>query len=295
MWFAYAVGAAFFFGLRGILYQWTSQRTINRDLMFIGVYISSAILVLIINLFVNQIWSNEVWFGVLMGVFSFLANTFLYKGYAVGRASVIAFFSGLTPVIVVLLAALLWAEKLSSVQLVGFCIIILSLLIIRYKRDLQEGTYQGWQFGLLAIIFYSFTDLSSKQALLNGVSILPLLTLMFATSSILFSGAFLINFSGQRPSSIQVGINKQREIVNRWTLSKTLCLGIGVGLVNVLAMVLKLAAFNNGVTGVVSAIIALSVVVVLLYARFYLKESMSRTEMCGVIIAIIGIIVVKWM
>ncbi len=45
MWFAYAIWAAFFFGLRGILYQWTSQRSIDRNLMFIGVYISSTILV----------------------------------------------------------------------------------------------------------------------------------------------------------------------------------------------------------------------------------------------------------
>lgn len=59
-------------------------------------------------------------------------------------------------------------------------------------------------------------------------------------------------------------------------------------------MMLKLAAFNNGITGIVSAIIALSVVVVLLYARFYLRESMSRMEICGVIIALIGLIIIKW-
>ncbi|MGG4091542.1 EamA family transporter [Paenibacillus lautus] len=294
MWFTFAIGAAFFFGLRGVLYQWTSQRPIDRNLMFIGVYISSTILALVLNLFANQTWSSGVWLGILMGVFSFLANTFLYKGYTVGRASVIAFFSGLTPVLVVLLAALLWAETLASMQLIGFCIIILSLIVIRYKRDLQGGKYQGWQFGFLAIIFYSFTDLSSKQALLNGASILPLLTMMFSTSTILFSGAFLIQIR-QIPSSFPGGIDKLRKLENHWTISNTLLLGAGVGLVNVLAMILKLIAFDNGITGVVSAIIALSVVVVLLYARFYLKESMSRTEIYGVVLALIGVIVIKWM
>ncbi|MNW45382.1 EamA-like transporter family protein [compost metagenome] len=103
-----------------------------------------------------------------------MANTFLYKGYAIGRASVMAFFSGLTPVLVALLAALLWEETLTLTQLAGFCIIVLSLIVIRLGSRLHTGTYQGWQFGLVAIILYSFTDLLLKQALLYGVSILPL-------------------------------------------------------------------------------------------------------------------------
>ncbi|WP_244188365.1 EamA family transporter [Paenibacillus kribbensis] len=148
----------------------------------------------------------------------------------------------------------------------------------------------------MAIIFYSFTDLSSQQALLYGVSILPVLTMMFTTSTLLFFGAFLVIKNRQRPSSASVNIHKPKEIAkkNPWTISKTLFLGTGVGLVNVLAMMLKLAAFNNGITGIVSTIIALSVVVVLLYARFYLRESMSRMEICGVIIALIGLIIIKW-
>ncbi|WP_238354069.1 EamA family transporter [Paenibacillus sp. 23TSA30-6] len=153
MWFTFAIGAAFFFGLRGILYQWTSQRSIDRNLLFVGVYVSSTILALIMNLYANQTWSCEAWLGLLMGIFSFMANTFLYKGYAVGRASVIAFFSGLTPVLVVLLAALLWEETLTLVQLVGFCNSILSLIVVRYKQYLQVGQYQGWQWGILAILF----------------------------------------------------------------------------------------------------------------------------------------------
>ncbi|URJ45501.1 EamA family transporter [Paenibacillus polymyxa] len=68
-----------------------------------------------------------------------------------------------------------------------------------------------------------------------------------------------------------------------------------IGLVNILAIMLKLAAFYSGVTGIVSAIISLSVVVVLLCARFYLKEKMSRQEIFGLNLALIGIIVIKMM
>ncbi|MNW45383.1 EamA-like transporter family protein [compost metagenome] len=78
-----------------------------------------------------------------------------------------------------------------------------------------------------------------------------------------------------------------------WTISNTLFLGAIVGIINVLAMMLKLAAFHDGVTGIVSAIIALSIVVVLIYARFFLKESLSRTEVYGIVIAIVGLLVIK--
>ncbi|WP_404518859.1 MULTISPECIES: EamA family transporter [unclassified Paenibacillus] len=94
-------------------------------------------------MYANQTWSYKAWLGLLMGIFSFMANTFLYKGYAVGRASVIAFFSGLTPMLVVLLAALLWQKTLTLVQLVGFCIIILSLIVVRYQRDLQVDSIKA--------------------------------------------------------------------------------------------------------------------------------------------------------
>ncbi|WP_145146174.1 DMT family transporter [Paenibacillus xylanexedens] len=294
MWFVAAIGAAFFFGLRGILYQWTSQRSIDRNLLFIGIYISSTILVLILNSILNQPWSKGIWFGLLMGIFSFLANTFSHKGYAVGRASVIAFFSSLTPVLVVLFAALLWGEALTPSQLTGFSIITLSLIIVRYRKDTQGGNkYRGWQFGFLSIIFYSFTDLSSKQSLLEEASILPVLTTMFATSTVLFSGAYFIKKSSL-DSLEQESSPKPIQNDTYWTNFNILLLGTGIGLVNVLAMILKLVAFDSGVTGVVSSIIGLSIVVILLYARVHLKEAMTRTEISGVVIALIGVIVLKW-
>lgn len=70
----------------------------------------------------------------------------------IGRASLIAFFSGITPVFVVLLASLLWNEKINSAQLVGFCIIILSLIFVKYKKDIQTGQFRGWHWGAIAIL-----------------------------------------------------------------------------------------------------------------------------------------------
>lgn len=294
MWFTFAIGAAFFFGLRGIFYQWSSHLAIDRNLLFASVYVSSTILSIVINIYMQQSWNQMAWIGILMGIFSFIANTALYKGYAIGRASVIAFFSGLTPIFVVLIASLLWKETLSMIQLIGFSIIILSLFIMKYNKDVQQGHYKGWQWGLLAILFYSFTDLASKQALLYGAYIMPTLTSMFITCSILFSISYIIS-NIKKDKIINDTVIKQvtSSSQNSWTIHKIFLLGIGMGLINITAMILKLAAFHTGITGVVSAIIALSIIIVMIYARLYLKESINRAEVYGLILALIGIVIIK--
>ena len=38
MWIIYALLAALFFGTRGVMYQWTSQKNLDRNLMLFGVF-----------------------------------------------------------------------------------------------------------------------------------------------------------------------------------------------------------------------------------------------------------------
>nr|WP_246369652.1 DMT family transporter [Saccharibacillus deserti] len=310
----YALGAAACFGVRGILYQWTSQRPADRNLLFVGVYVSGALISLLLNLRAQQPWNGGVQFGVLMGLFSFAANASLYRGYEVGRASVVAFFSALTPVIVVLAAYLLWGESLGFMQAVGFGIVVLALVVVRYGQDLRGGQLRGWQWGTLAMLLYSFTDLSSKQSVLSGASMLPVLTAMFGSGTLLFLGMYAADrmrirqkassspFAGTgksgageeaAPESIAGPQNAAAVSSPVWSAQRTLVWGMTVGLTNIAGMVLMLNALQVGITGIVSAIIALNIVIVLLYARFYLKESMSRREAFGILLALAGILVLR--
>lgn len=298
MWFTCALGAAFFFGLRSILYQWSSQRRMDRNLLFAMVYIGSTILMIGVDVWMQSDWNQATLLGIVMGLFSCTANTCLYKGYAVGRASVIGFFSGLTPVLVTVAAAWLWQEKLAWMQWVGLLIVVGSLFIVRYTKELQQGQYTGWQWGLLAIVGYSLTDLTSKQALFMGASIIPTLTVMFLTSSVLFTLSYLHGKWRQREghtasASTDDSTRTKQPKTNSWTFFSMLRLGVLIALVNVIAMMLKLAAFDGGITGVASAIMALSVVVVLVYARFYLKESWRPLEVYGVLLALLGVVIMK--
>ncbi len=242
-----------------------------------------------------------------MGLFSFAANASLYKGYEVGRASVVAFFSGLTPIIVVLAAYLLWHETLGPMQLIGFSIVVVALIVVRYRSDLQSGQLSGWQWGLLAMLLYAFTDLSSKQSVLAGGSLFPVLTMMFATGTLLF----FLTYAAERirKRSIAEGDSSKEAVPHAdafsaeqpvlspsppaWSAKRTLLWGMTVGLTNIVGMVLMLSAYEDGITGIVSAIAALNVVIVLLYARFYLKDVMSRQETIGIMLALAGILVLR--
>ncbi|QDH23277.1 DMT family transporter [Saccharibacillus brassicae] len=299
MWFLYALGAAACFGVRGILYQWTSQRPADRNLLFVGVYVSGALISLLLNLQARQPWNGGVQFGLMMGLFSFAANASLYRGYEVGRASVVAFFSALTPVIVVLAAYVLWGESLGFAQAVGFGIVVLALVVVRYGQDLRGGQLRGWQWGTLAMLLYSFTDLSSKQSVLSGASMLPVLTAMFASGTLLFLGMYALDRAraGRGAQAAEPGgssaLRTAAASPPAWSAPRTLLWGMTVGLTNIAGMVLMLNALQVGITGLVSAIIALNIVIVLLYARFYLKESMSRREAFGILLALAGILVLR--
>lgn len=307
MWFVFAAASSFCFGLRGILYQWTSQRPINRDLLLFGVFLTGALIVLSASLVTGQAWTKPVWIGVLMGLFSFSANAAMYKGFAVGKTSLVAMFTGLPPVVVVVLAYLIWGEKLNGWQSISFLVIIAGIILIRYSSDLSLSNLQGAQWGALAMLCFGLNDLTGKQSTLLEAASLPTLTLMFMTGAILFGTAWLLNERRQATSALHRANQETAASVENeggtfsasvpaarlWPAGKTLLWGMVVGSTNAFGMMLLMQAFKLGVTGLVSAVVSISVAFVLLYARFVLKEKFSRLELGGLLCALSGIILLR--
>lgn len=304
MWFLFAAASALSFGLRGILYHWTSQRPIDRNLLLTGVYLSGTLIALIIGAAVNQPWTREVSLGILLGLFSFVANAAMYKGFAVGKASLIAIFTGLPPVVVVILAYLFWGEKLSLAQSAIFLLIIAGILMLRYSNELSFRNLQGAQWGALTMLFFGLTDLTSKQATMLGAATMPTLVMMYATGTLLFGFSWLWTTYRKRRAQSEIAAGAQETAAGTeaadipaapvpWTVRKTLVWGMIVGITNVCGMMFALPAFRLGVTGLVSAVLAMNVAFVLLYVRLVLKEQFSRLETAGLICTIAGMILLR--
>ncbi|MCZ8517991.1 MULTISPECIES: EamA family transporter [Paenibacillus] len=307
MWFVFAAASALCFGLRGILYQWSSQRPMDRSLMLLGVYFSGMLIALAASLLTSAPWSPAVGMGAALGLFSFISNAAMYKGYAVGKTSLVAMFTALPPVVVVLLAYLIWGEKLNGWQLLAFFIIIAGVLMIRYSNDISLKNLQGAQWGLIAMLFFGLTDLSTKGATLMGAATLPTLTLMYATGTVLFGLSWQAGRAGASAARAEAARGRSEMAAagegsagaappappGAWTSRRTLLWGMAVGLTNISGMMLLMPAFRLGVTGLVSVVSAMNVVIVLLYARFGLREPFTRLEAAGLTAALAGIVVLR--
>ncbi|MEX1031233.1 MAG: DMT family transporter [Paenibacillaceae bacterium] len=291
MWLLYAALAAVSFGLRGILYHWTSQKPINRNLMLFGVFSTGAIISLLMSLISQQQWTIHILIGVLMGLFSFAANGSMYKGFTVGKASLVAILTGLPPVVVVILAYALWGETLTLWQLATFIIIVAGILILRYSSDLSLKQLKGVQWGLLTMLFFALNDLSGKQAMRLDAAIFPTLFMMFITGSICFGGLWLMGRVKAKKNALGTEENSLKE--RPWKPSKTFLWGMLVGITNASGMILILPAFKLGVTGLVSAVTATNVLLILLYSRVFLKEIFSRREFTGICLALAGVILLR--
>ncbi|WP_342807726.1 DMT family transporter [Alteromonas sp. M12] len=288
MWIVFALLATFFFGVRGIMYQWTSQKEINRNLLLFGVFFIGFITSLTGVILLDQQWYGwaDITVGFALGLGSFAANAFLHKGFSIGKASLISILSGLTPLFVLIFAFLLWQESLTTLQLFGFSIIFVGLYIIRYSNDISLNNLQGAQWGLLAALFFAFNDLLGKQSTLLGADIFATLTSMFGLGSFLFAISWLVK--RKRESS------HQNIPLPNWSEVKTFICGLLIGLTNVAGMVAIISAFEIGNTGLVSAISGMNILIILLYSRIVLKESFSRQELWGLTAAFLGVIVLRF-
>ena len=287
MWIIYALLAALFFGIRGILYQWTSQKNLNRNLMLFGVFFVGFIISAISMYILDQQWYawTDVCVGLALGMGSFAANAALHKGFSVGKASLISILSGLPPLFVVLLAFLFWNETLTTQQLIGFIVIFVGLYTIRYSNDISFSNLQGAQWGLLAALFFAFNDLLGKQSTRLDADMFATLTLMFGLGSCLFALSWFKNRN--------VIAYEDNETQPRWSDIRTFSCGLVVGLTNFAGMMAILSAFAIGAAGLVSAVSAMNILIILLYSRIFLKESFSRQELLGLTAALVGILILR--
>lgn len=291
MWLIFSLLAACCFGARGILYQWTSRKPADQNLMLFGVFVMGAASSLLLSILLRQQWTAGVLLGGLMGVWSFFGNGSMYKGYSVGKASLIAILTGLPPVLVVIIAFALWGETLTIWQSAAFFVILIGVLLIRYSGDLSIKDLRGIKWGLLAMLAFSFNDVTSKQTTRLEADLFPTLVCMFTVGAILFGTVWLMKRRAAKGNLLAHENKSPDNKTPQWSAKRTFSWGMVVGLTNLLGMFFIMQAFSVGITGLVSAVAALNVLFVVFYARFVLKDRFNYREISGIAMAIGGIII----
>ena len=283
MWIIFALLAAFFFGLRGILYQRYSRKGSDRYLVLLGVFLTGFVVSLSMVLIAHhRIYTTAgIWVGLSMGVASFLGNMTLYRGFATGKTSIVGVFAGTIPLFTVVLALVIWNERLSWMQLLAFVMIFFGIYLIHNANELSFKDLKGAEWGLAAAFCFAMNDLLSKQSTLLHSDVFASLTLMFASGSLMFA------ITWWRIRASEAG----KAVVH--ASRSSFFTGVGIGIINVLGVFMILNAFKTGKTGLVSALTAMSILVILTYSRMILKETFARIEVIGIVFALLGIVVLR--
>jgi drug/metabolite transporter (DMT)-like permease len=317
MWLTLSVLAAFSFGLRGILYHWTSKKPINRNLLLCGTFCTGAIIHGICAIVFSSNWTWAALIGIQMGIFSFGANASMFKGFAVGKASIVAVLTALPSVVVVLVAYGLWDERLHLLQIVAFMIIVGGALLVRLSNELSLKNLQGAQWGLLAMLLFAGNDLSGKWSTLEEADLFATMFCMFVTGALCFGvwwlrdrkiemGVLLLHKQAHEETASAGAVTadgnhnqtpadggRRPAVTTGWSGRRTFITGLGIGITNAVGMMFIVSAFSIGKAGLVSAVTALNVLIVLLYTRFVIKEKFKPVEIAGISLAFLGIILMR--
>lgn len=248
--------------------------------------------------------------GIQMGLFSFGANASMFKGFAVGKASLVAILTALPSVVVVIVAFGLWREKLHAMQLIAFVVIVGGVLLVRMSNDISLRNLQGAQWGVLAMLLFAANDLSGKWSTMMEADLFPTMFFMFVTGAACFGIWWLRDLQserGKQARSLQSlsaaggEVRVSQHASNRfaapntsmWSDKRTFLVGLAVGTTNAVGMMLIITAFDLGKAGLVSAVTALNVLIVLLYTRFVVKEKFTKAEITGISLAFAGILLMR--
>jgi len=295
MWILFSLLAGVMFGIRGSMYHLVSKLNINRNLLLTGVFTCGAIVYAALTFMTQTPMTLSTLVGVQMGLLSTIANGAMYKGFAVGKASIIAMLTALPPIVVVIFAYIFWNERLSLIQIMALLAIIIGLIFIKYTSDITLKNMQGAQWGIITLFFFAFNDLSGKWSTILEAPRYPTLMFMFLTGATSFYIAFLLGKSQIRKN--QLVTNKQVVVhalqANSPKPIKQFCMGLLIGFSMAAGMYFMLEAFETGKAGLVSALASINAVIVLLYTRFVAKEKLRKSELLGILMIIIAVMIIQ--
>jgi len=212
--------------------------------------------------------------GIALGLINVTATIALYKGFEVGRLSIVSPIASSYPVVSILLAVLFLGEVISEELLVGICLVIVGVILVSVQKERNEikkrfakGTFYAIAYMVLGgILFFGLKPVS----LVLGVY-LPVLLLRWTSALVLI----IVFFSKPRISSG----------------SKALALVFGVAAFDTFANVIYNVGVSFGTVTVVSTVGGLFSAVTVLLARVFLKDSLSKTQVAGFLAISLGITV----
>ncbi|MGA3111119.1 MAG: DMT family transporter [Candidatus Bathyarchaeia archaeon] len=218
---------------------------------------------------------------VLAGATGVIGYIFLYRGLGNGNVSVVAPITASWSVITVLLAAFLFAEALTPLQIAGVVAVFIGVFFAstnleEFKKSIKTG---GWSAGaadaLIAMVAWgiSYALLKPITSAIGPVMALFLLKILAV--------AALLSWTGVTKTKISLPV-------------KTIFLFLAMaGLLDFSAYLAFNFSLNTQYVSVVSAIVATAPAITIGLAYVFLKERVVRNQKLGIIAILVGLVLIS--
>jgi len=218
---------------------------------------------------------------VLAGVTGVLGYIFLYRGFGKGNVSVVAPITSTWCVITVLLAAFLFAEKLSLLQIVGVITALVGVFfastnLAELKKSVKIGGWTaGASDGVITMVAWgvSYALLKPITAAVGAVMALFLLKVLTIATILSFTGI----------TRTKVSLPK------KWIF----VLLAAAGVLDFLAFLAFNFSLNTQYVSVASAIVATAPAITIALAYIFLREKIVTNQKLGIIAILFGLVLVS--
>ena len=249
----------------------------------IGVF-GFLVTILIFSIPIPNFTSHDIYVLIFSGILGiFIADLLFLESLKKIGSSLSALVSTIYTPSIFIIAFLLFKEIITPQAYAGGGLVIIGISIIVYEIPKNLNTkvmYVGLFFGLLAHVITAYSVLIIRP-ILNEHSILFVALYRFSVGLL---GAIIL-------SIFKMGIKDLLASYRKGLSSLSLLLGSFLG--TYLSVIFWLAGYKYTLAGRAAIYNQLSTVFIVLMARFFLKEKLSKRKVFGITIAIAGAVVVS--
>ncbi len=287
-WLFYAILAALFWGLWGVIAKLISSDIspyVNHFLFTLGMLLTFPLVAKKCK--TKEVNSKGIVWGLIAGILAVVGNIAVYKAFGSGgQAAIVIPVTNLYPLVTIVIALLIFKEKLSWINGLGILLAIPAILMLSGESLLFDnpsafirsiGLNLWLMFSLVALFFWGV--FSAAQKVTTNYISAEWSYASFIISSVLITLVFVAI------GWININFNLN-----------TLMLGIIAGALNGLGVLASFAAYRaEGKASQVTTIAgALQPVFTIALAIVFLGESLSIIEFLGIVLAILGALALSY-
>ncbi|PSR54025.1 hypothetical protein AHMF7605_11080 [Adhaeribacter arboris] len=282
LWLVFAILAALCWGVWGVLAKFISSDITpftNHFLFSIGMLFTLPFIIRKCK--VKEISTKGIIWGIVAGVLAVVGNVAVFQSFSTGgQAAVVIPVTNLYPLITIVIALLVFKEKMHWLNAIGIVIIVPAIIMLSGQSQILDNPGLFWQeLGLKVWLLYAFIALlfwgffSAAQKVTTNYISAEWSYLSFILSSALMAGGFIVF------GLVEFNFSRQ-----------TLWVGTLAGMLNGLGVLASFAAYRaEGKASQVTTIAgALQPVFTIILAILLLGEKLASIELIGICLAIFG-------